>query len=227
MKEYLESLSIIVASLTAIYGITAWRREMRGKREYELAEEVLALFYEARDKIRYIRSPMGRVGEGETREAGPDETPEEKRILDQAYVVFERYEKNQQAFNRLHALRYRFMALFGPGREKPFDDLRGILNEIFSASRMWATQSKRLRAAAPKQIEKIAETINRYESVFWEGMEDDPIAPKLERAIKDAEGICRKVLQSRPSWLSRLKRRVSNRWLRRTSVPAGGSSNAG
>ena len=44
------------AAGVAIYGIRSWRREFRGKRQIELAEDVLALFYEARDAITAIRS---------------------------------------------------------------------------------------------------------------------------------------------------------------------------
>jgi hypothetical protein len=45
--EIAQSTSVILASLFAIYGIDAWRREYVGKRRIELAEEVLALFYQA------------------------------------------------------------------------------------------------------------------------------------------------------------------------------------
>ena len=57
----------------AAYSLDAWRREFMGKRRMELAEEVLALFYQARDVIEQIRSPVRYLGEGQTREAAPDE----------------------------------------------------------------------------------------------------------------------------------------------------------
>lgn len=55
----IRNVLVIIASIVAIYGIRAWRREFIGKRKIELAEEVLALFYETRDIIRYIRDPGG------------------------------------------------------------------------------------------------------------------------------------------------------------------------
>lgn len=42
--DVIKSLSIIIASIVAIYGINSWRREAKWKRKYELAEEVLSLF---------------------------------------------------------------------------------------------------------------------------------------------------------------------------------------
>jgi len=108
-----QSASVILASLFAIYGIDAWRREFIGKRRMELAEEVLALFYQARDVIRAIRSPFGYVGEGGTRKTASDERPEDKEALDQAFVLVERYNRNIEPFSRIHALRYRFMVQLG------------------------------------------------------------------------------------------------------------------
>ena len=85
LKEWADiaqSASVILACLFAIYGIDAWRREFVGKRRMELAEEVLALFYQARDIIQSIRSPGGYVGEGQSRKQAPDERPEDKAALD-------------------------------------------------------------------------------------------------------------------------------------------------
>jgi len=47
----LKELSLLIGIWVAIYGIDSWRREHKGKRQLELAEETLALFYEARDVI--------------------------------------------------------------------------------------------------------------------------------------------------------------------------------
>lgn len=200
MKEVfnvLESLAVIVAAGVAVYGISSWRREMRGRKEYELAEEVLALFYEACDKISVIRNPLGWQGEGETRKSRESETPEEKECLDQAYVVFERYQQNQEVFNKLHSLRYRFMALFGRDKAEPFDELRRILNEIFTSAQMlgrlwYRVQNRRL---PPEQDKKIIRMIEKHEAVFWSGPDEtDPIRPRLEKTVADIESICSEII---------------------------------
>lgn len=50
--------SVVVAAVVAARGINTWQREYIGKRRMELAEEVLAMFYEARDAIRDVRAPF-------------------------------------------------------------------------------------------------------------------------------------------------------------------------
>ena len=134
--EFLRDISLILASWTAIYGIDSWRREYRGKRKMELAEEALCLFYEARDSIRSIRSPLGYGGEGESRKVSGQETPEQKRARDNAFVVFERYRRRQELFNKLYAMRYRFMTNFGKHAADPFDIVNKVINDIFISARM-------------------------------------------------------------------------------------------
>jgi len=140
--EMLSSMSVVIASCTAIYGINAWKREFRGKRQIELAEEALSLFYEAREVITGARSCLSFGYEGKTRESGAEETPAQKKARDAAYVIFERFQPHEELFSKLHAMRYRFMAQFGIDASKPFEELRKIRNEIFSAARrlgrLWA-----------------------------------------------------------------------------------------
>ncbi len=56
--EVVQAVAVIVASVVAIFGINAWKREYVGKRRMELAEEVLAMFYEVRDVMHDIRAPF-------------------------------------------------------------------------------------------------------------------------------------------------------------------------
>jgi hypothetical protein len=119
----LQDIAVIIASCTAIYGISSWRREFVGRRRIELSEEILVLFYEARDAIRFMRSPLGYVGEGGSRPFKEGELADEKEIRDQAYVLVERFNKREEIFSKIQASRYRFMAQFGNEAAQPFDDL--------------------------------------------------------------------------------------------------------
>jgi hypothetical protein len=92
--KILESLAVFTASIAAIFGINSWRREIRGRKRYELAEEVLALFYEAKERISAIRSIFGNVEEGNSRKPNPNETPDEQKALNAAYVIIERDRKS-------------------------------------------------------------------------------------------------------------------------------------
>jgi hypothetical protein len=208
VTNIIESVSVILAALAVIIGVDAWRREYLGKRRLELAEEVLALFYEARDVINYIRNPFGFGGEGSTRNAAPNESPEEKQINDQAYVVFERYNKRQDLFNKLYSMRYRYMAQFGKDSAKPFDELNKIVNDIFISARIlsyyWKDQSHR-QWKSDTEFQHHLNEMQKHEAIFWYKGEDDSIIPRVDAVIINIEEQCLKII-SKPTIYQRIKR---------------------
>jgi len=200
VANILESISLIIASWAVIVGVNAWHREYVGKRRLELAEEVLSLFYEVRDVIRYIRNPFGYGGEGSTRNASPNESPEEKQINDNAYVVFERYNKRQDLFNKLYSMRYRYMAQFGKDSAKPFEDLQKIINDIFISARMlphyWKEQGHR-QWKNDAEFQRHLNEMHEHEAIFWEMTSDrDKITPRVDAVISDIEMQSLKVIEN-------------------------------
>ena len=196
--DFIEPVAIIIASGVAIWGINAWKRELKGKKEHDLAEETLTLFYKAKDRIAAIRSPMSQSAEWENRKASENETEQQKWARDNAYVFFDRYERHQEVFNQIHAMRYRFMALFGKDKEKPFDDLTEVIHEIVFAARMlgnhlWPKTNREFRDDGTFQ--KFHEDLRKYEAVFWAGGKDDEISQKVEAIIREIESIYEPILR--------------------------------
>lgn len=198
--------SFAIAALSFVAGVTAWKREFIGRRRIELAETTLAQFYEASDVIRAIRSPFSYEGEGSSRKRSDSESEEESKILDQAYIVFERYDARKELFAELRSLKYRFMATFGKDAGKPFDELNRSTNKIFVSARMlgryiWPRQG---RAEMTEQaLRKHLEMMTKHESVFWEGEENDEIRKEVDAAVAQIELITKetmKLVASMPRW---------------------------
>lgn len=195
--EMVGSIAVILALITVIYAIATWRRDMRRKKECDLVEESMALFYEARDKLRYIRNPLHFVEEKKSRFSHPRETPEESRVFDRAHIVALRYDDCDTVFNRLFTLRYRFRALFSPRQARYFDELRDIVNEISESSRrlgqLW------LRYFGPDQggekpDDSFHQAIKRYEELFWERQDDDSINIQVNQIVAEMEEFCHLVI---------------------------------
>lgn len=201
ITDVITAVSVAIAALAFMAGINAWRREFVGKRRIELAENVLALFYEAQDAIREIRSPFSDIGEGSSRKHSGPETEEETKILDQAYIVFERHQKREKLFAELRSVKYRVMATFGSEAGEPFEELNSILNEIFVAAyilgaRYWRRQVHgEMSKEESKQMEKL-------EEVFWSsGQENDQVASRVQKAVEKIETIAKKeAAMSRSRW---------------------------
>jgi hypothetical protein len=201
-----QSVAIIIAAAVAVWGINAWRREFLGKRRIDLAEEALASFYEASEMFAVIRSPLGYVGEGSTRESSPDEDPEDKKRLDRAFVVYERYNKNSEPFRRLQTLKYRCTAQFGESGAAPFDEFIQILNDIFSASTILIDYSMEEGRAAQRSEEEYQQHVKErrsYDAIVYDRFErNDPIRPRIDSALRKADSLYGDLLgeRARQSW---------------------------
>lgn len=179
-----QAIAIIAACWAIISGVGAWKREFIGKRKIELAEEVLATFFEIKDVIATIRNPFSSNSESKSREKGEHETKEESELLDRGYIVFERYEAHKEAFVKFNTLKYRFMASFGPETEDIFTDCNKILNSIFISARQLAKhywQRQGLALMKDDEFQKHLDGMHKHEGVFWDSMdEEDVIRKQLE-----------------------------------------------
>src|SRR5215212_10812739 len=72
IKDLVTVFATVIGGGIAIYGLVAWKRQLRGRTEYELARRVLRAVYKVRDAIQGVRNPLQSAGEIEAslKEAG-------------------------------------------------------------------------------------------------------------------------------------------------------------
>lgn len=190
--ELIKNFGIIVASIVAICGINSWRREIKWKRKYELAEEVLASLYESHHAIKVIRSPIGFGNEGASRTKNEQETTQETEVYNQAYVSRERFERNRKPLEKLHTLKYRFIALHGKEFEKHFDKFNQTMNKIFLASDQIAMIKL---GQYGEEAELITNILKESKAdLYARNQGDDKIEEELQEAIKAIETKCRAII---------------------------------
>ena len=205
--SFIREFSLLIGIWVAIYGIDSWRREHRGKREIELAEDVLTLFYEARDAIKYMRHPVSSADEWSDVEKSPNETEAQWQARKDANVAYKRYNDRKDLFNKIYAMRYRFMAQIGPAQAQPFEDLNQIVHNILISAQLLARLWPRDYFHTKEQYEQHQKRVEKYEAVFWEGLqEDDPINPKLEAIIESMEKTCREIITGKGTLYAFLNR---------------------
>jgi hypothetical protein len=170
-------------------GLTKWHDETVGKRRIELAEEVLADFYQARDIIKAARSPFGYSHEGLSRQKGENETEEDTRVLNSYFAATERLASKADFFAETWARRYRFSAVFGSEAAGAYDDLFEVRNEIIgSVGSLISAHGHHLSTADQAERE-------RWKNTIWSGAADDPIPARVDRAVGAMEAACRPVIQ--------------------------------
>jgi len=185
----------VILALVALSAINTWRKEIRGKREFDIAFELLSTIYKFKDVISDIRNPFYATGEGKTRKRSEGESEKDSKLYDRAYIVFERYRTNINVFSTLLTLRYKFEALFGKDHITIFEDVMRVRNEIFDAARslreLW--QNTQVYEALGAEIGKADQTeIEDYAAIIWEGYrgKEDKIRIEVEQIVRKAEEIC-------------------------------------
>lgn len=183
----------------ALRGVNAWRIEALGRRKAELAEEVLAQFYRARDALIWARLPA----EGAGGDASASQSPEAAaRGASAMAAPIERLNQASQVFSELQASRYRFMAYFGEEAARPFDELRKVHDDVVEASsRLIRRQGK------PPST---GDATDR-DTIGWGPYGSDQLAERLERAVRAIELICRPLIEEPRTARPRLPRRAEGR----------------
>lgn len=185
----------ICAARLGFLGLNAWRMETIGKRKAELAEQVLADFYEARDIFQYARQPFTFGNEGGARQKEEGETREETERLNTYFAITERLLNRNDFFANLEARRFRFLALFGYDSEqtKPYDELFKIRAEVMRAVWMLMLTYRSTRRGEPPPEHKVRE---QWESAIgWDNPGNDVIPQRRDDIVKMIEKICRPAIE--------------------------------
>lgn len=194
--QIFQTIAVLIGVVVAVIGIKAWKKEMVGRRKAELAEEVLASFYEAKEVIEWVRFPGGYAGEGETRTPTTAETEEQAQARNFHYVPVERLNKNNELFSKIQAQKYRFMAYFGKESEKPFKDMKSIHNQIIVAAGTLIRTEHHLYTTGgiPQSVVTLRE---KSENIIGRFLDEDPIEPIMNEVMEKIEAICRPCLLDR------------------------------
>jgi hypothetical protein len=183
----------------AFWSVGKWRAEQIGKRQCELAEDALALMYEAQWVFDYVRSPAEFEGEGSTRTGQADESVPVRVALNHQFVPLERMNARSDYFTKVTGLYPRYKAIFGRKAAVPVEEILKVRSEIIHAARMLSHYTRsNLEGATPETVDRRRKNQEKLEEVKWKGAgEPDPIDARLAGATaKLAENVA-PILQSR------------------------------
>lgn len=184
------AITAVVGVVIAARGLNRWRAETIGKRKAELAEEVLADFYQARDIIIAARSPGSFGHEDTTRQKADWESEDDTRALNAYFTTAERLNNKREFFAQFHARRYRFIAHFGLEAGISYDELHSIYAEIVVAVRMLIMTYRQQSLGSFPQNRRAWEAI-----IGWAPPENDKIPERLDAIVSAIEKICRPAIQ--------------------------------
>lgn len=173
-SDTITSLSAIIISGLAIYGVREWKRQIKGKTEYEIARRLLRSSLKLRDAIKYVRNPFIPVEEMKSavKEQGFNEKEYEDNNKMNLAVYSVRWKKVQEAWTNLEVDLLEAEVSWGDEPVKISRPLTTSARKLFSAIQLY------LRDKARITEDKI---------IYNQGSEEEPddFTIEVNRSIED------------------------------------------
>lgn len=178
--------SAAIGAMAAWKGVSTWRRELKGRTEYDLARRVLTGVYRVRDAVRHVRSPMMLSSEYLDR---PGRKPDAQQAdaADYKYAYGQRWSRIQDAMTNLEVDLLEAEAIWHDELRECSEQLKSCFRELFTS--LWSY----LRSKYPDswwEVSADPKFIRELEGVIW-SVDPDEYGEKLSRAIASFEKLLR------------------------------------
>jgi hypothetical protein len=173
-SEAIMAASAIIIAGLAIYGIREWKRQIKGKTNYEIARRYLRASLSLRNAILYVRNPFISVSEMQTalKEHGFESEEYKDTVKTNMAVYSRRWKKVQDAWADLEAELLDAEVSWGTDAVNASNSLIGLTKELFAALQMYIDGHR----------EKIKD-----ELIYNQGSPDNPdeFSKKIASAIEE------------------------------------------
>ena len=136
IKDLAAPLFYLATIILGIIGLSKWRKELRGRAEFEAAKDVVAGAYRMRDAINNARSMMMFATEWEDREPNPNESDKEKRTSNSLHAYQKRYDRVTAVASQWYPAIVQAEALFGEEGRKKIEALNETVMSLRAAIEM-------------------------------------------------------------------------------------------
>lgn len=179
----------LVAVIIALLALNTWKREYKFKRDSELLEEALILFYQAEHAIVYLRDGFIFSDELQDFEFPPElEDDYSKEKYKYTHTIRKRFDEKQHIFDKLYAIEFRFRARFGYESIAEFSSMKKSVKELLLAANQYS-----IKGLSKEEITKTQEII--WKDYHKSSKEGDVFGNSVNNIVKDFDELCRKKLQ--------------------------------
>jgi hypothetical protein len=183
-SDAIVATAAICASVAGVRGLTAWKQQLTGKVEYDLARSLLRSVFQLRDAIKSARNPLVQYTETSDLPGDPL-SPEEKKW----HALVEAYQKRwnpiHEAMTTVDANTLEAEVVWGSSVEIKVKEIRKLVGEL-----RWAIGDY-LESQNPNVVQgqRNPDTLKeRMDVLYARGSVDrDPYQQKLENAVRAVE----------------------------------------
>lgn len=161
------------------------------KRRVELAETVLADFYQMSDVLQAIRNPGSFSNEAEGRVAQPGETEGQAQNRNTYYVPIARIRTNSDFISGMMSRRYRSRAILSAEIDAAYQKVHEVIVRV----QVSAGTLIRMVDGYGEGRQRNEALWERCEADIWMGyVEPDQLADRMAQAVTAAESVCQRII---------------------------------
>lgn len=197
-RDLIVGISALATAVVAILGINAWRRQLKGTTEYNLALKVLRAVYDVRESTLEAR---GRIMlPSETPEALMLNGAEEARVVANSRAYERRLARVREARSHLLLVQQEALAVWGDPAKNALQDLFEAINDLFTTYDLYFDEEISLARRVDRdgrKEERDADNLAMRRVLFSRpGRDDkDPFGERIDRAVAKAEDFYRPELK--------------------------------
>ncbi len=126
------TIAIVVGVISTIVGVNAWKKQLKGSTNYELARRYLRAVYKVRDAINHVRNPFILASELSValKDSGLSEQEQEDRLKSHRAVYALRWREISSALSDLHVELLEGEVSWGKDAASVADDLLRLVREL-------------------------------------------------------------------------------------------------
>ena len=186
-KDIIVAGSAASAAFFAYLGLSTWRKELKGKSEYQLAKDVLKSVYKVREAFKHVRNPV--IFQYEYPEEMTDRhghLKQENRHEGTAHVYQERWKIMDEAFSELEGYHLDAQVEWGAEFQDVIKDLRSCRAELLVAIQRML---ERMKDTYDKEVLSVDERAEERSVLYHLGGDSkhDKFTPDIDTAIEKFE----------------------------------------
>lgn len=184
IKDIALSAAACVTGSVAVVGLGAWRKELRGRANFDVARQLARAAYIVRDQLGYCRSAFTAAQEFPTGYKSSLSTSDSKEEGDAwAHVYANRWEPLSKAVQDFDTTSLEAEALWGHDVKQQCTELRGCVRVLQVGIEMFLQDKY-----SGGQLFKNAQLAQRIESDIWDTQSDDnELTKRINTAINGIE----------------------------------------
>lgn len=179
--------AVIGGAFIAFAGLNAWKKQLRGQTDYDLARKLMKAVYRVRNEIELARDPfiMPAETDAAVKAAGLGEFEKGNQAKQSEAVYAVRFQKVAAQYVELETEMLEAEATWGSEWTGVINDLEGCVKELRSAFQRFRSRHER-PGNEPDKVNEIEEVVYSYKD-----KSRDKFAQKVDAAVRKFEDVAR------------------------------------